>query len=70
MVNQANLRSYRREPFWKFGVMVPRTHNQAVEIDQAIGNCLWQESEATGMKQLADYKTFIDKVKDGIPPDG
>jgi hypothetical protein len=40
MVNQAKLRPYRREPFWKFCVMVPRTHNQAIEIDQANGNCL------------------------------
>jgi Reverse transcriptase (RNA-dependent DNA polymerase) len=70
MVNQAKLKSYRREPFWKFGVMVPCTHNQAVEIDQANGNCLWQESKSTEMKQLADYKTFIDKGKDGIPSDG
>jgi hypothetical protein len=69
MVNQAKLRSYRREPCWKFGGMVPRTHNHTVKIDQANGNCLWQESEATE-KQLTDYKTFIDKVKDGILPDG
>jgi hypothetical protein len=69
MVNQARLRSYRREPFWKFGVMVPCTHNQAVEIDQSNGNCLWQESEATEMKQLTKYKTLIDKGKGGIPPD-
>jgi hypothetical protein len=70
MVNQAKLKSYRREPFWKFGVMVPRTHNQAVEIYQANSNRLWQESEATEMKQLSDYKTFIDQGKGGIPPDG
>jgi hypothetical protein len=70
MVNQAKLRSYHREPFWKFLVMVPRSHNQAVEIDQANGNCLWQESEAIEVKQLAAYKTFIDKGKSGNPPDG
>jgi hypothetical protein len=61
IVNQAKLRSYRCEPFWKFGVMVPRTHNQAVEIDQANGNHLWQESQVTEMKKLAVYKTFINK---------
>ena len=33
-------------------------------------NRLWQESEETEMKQLAEYKTFIDKGKGGIPPDG
>jgi hypothetical protein len=64
MVNQAKLNSYRREPFWKFGVIVPLTHNQAVEIDQANCNRLRQESEATEMKQLADYKNFIDKCKE------
>jgi hypothetical protein len=69
-VNQAKLRSYRHEPFWKFGAMILCTHNQAGEIYQANGNCLWQESEATEMKQLADYKTFIDKAKDSILPDG
>jgi hypothetical protein len=70
MVSQAKLKSYRCEPFWRFGAMVPCTHNQAVEIDQANGNRLWQESEATEMKQLSNYKTFMDKGKDGIPPDG
>jgi hypothetical protein len=70
MVNQAKIRSYRREPFWKFGVLVPRNHSQAVEIDQANGNHLWQESEATEMKQLVEYNTFVDKGKGGIPPDG
>jgi hypothetical protein len=67
MVNQAKLRSYRREPFWKFGVTVPRTHNQAAEIVQSSGKCLWQESEAT---EMTEYKTFIDNGKGGIPPDG
>jgi hypothetical protein len=49
--------------------MVPRTHNQAVEIDQANGNRLWQESEATEVKKLAEYNNFIDKGKGSIPPD-
>jgi hypothetical protein len=63
-------RSCPREPFWTFGVVTHRTRNQAVEIDQDNGNHLWQESEATEMKQLAEYKTFIDKGKGGILPDG
>jgi hypothetical protein len=70
MVNQAKLRSYRFEPFWKYGFMVPCSRDQAVDIDQSNGNCLWQESEATEMKQLAEYKPFIDKGKSGIPPYG
>jgi Reverse transcriptase (RNA-dependent DNA polymerase) len=70
MVNQAKLRSYRREPFWKFGFLVPRTHAQAVEIDQRNGNTKWQDAEATEMRQLLEYQTFIDKGKGGTAPEG
>jgi hypothetical protein len=61
LANQAKLRTFCREPFWKFGFLVPRSHNQKVEIDISNGNLLWQESEAIEMKQLAEYNTFIDK---------
>jgi hypothetical protein len=54
MVNQAKLHSYRREPFWKLGFLVPRTHGQAVEIDLANGKSKWQDSEGVEMKQLAE----------------
>ena len=70
MVNQAKLHSYRREPFWKYGVLVPRTHAQAIELDLKNGNTKWQDAEATEMRQLLEYETFIDKGKDGIPPSG
>jgi len=43
MINQAKLRSYRREPFWKFGVLLPQTHSQAMDIDMKNGNTKWQD---------------------------
>jgi hypothetical protein len=52
MVNHAKLRSYLRDTFWKFGFLTPRTHAQAVKIDKASGNTLWQEAETMEMKQL------------------
>ena len=70
MINQAKLRSYRRDPFWKFGVLVPRTHSQAIEIDEKNGNTKWQDAEATEMQQLLEYQTFIDKGKGGEAPVG
>ena len=70
LINQAKLRSYRREPFWKFGVLVPRTHAQAVELDKINGNTKWQDAEATEMSQLIEYQTFIDKGKGGEAPVG
>jgi hypothetical protein len=32
---QTNLKSYQQESFWKFVILVPGTHGQAVEIDIA-----------------------------------
>jgi hypothetical protein len=70
IVKQAKLTSYRRDPFWKFSVLLPRTHVQSVEIDRKNGNTKWQDSEKTEMEQLAEYKTFIDKGVGGKAPDG
>jgi Reverse transcriptase (RNA-dependent DNA polymerase) len=70
MINQAKLSNYRRAPFWKFGVLVPRNHAQAVELDQANGNTKWQDAEATEMGQLLEYTTWIDKGVGGIALSG
>jgi Reverse transcriptase (RNA-dependent DNA polymerase) len=67
---QAKLRSYRREPFWKFGVLVPRTHSQAADIDKKNGNTNWQDAEALEIAQLMEYGTFLDKGKEGEAPYG
>jgi hypothetical protein len=70
MINIAKLKSYQRDPFWKFGVLVPRNHAQAVELDKANGNTKWQDSEAIEKSQLMEYKTFIDRGIGGIAPNG
>ena len=70
VVYQAKQRSHRREPYWKFGVLVPRTHEQSVEIDRQNGNTKWQEAEATEIRQLHEYSTFLDKGIGGKAPDG
>ena len=70
MINQVKLRSYCHEPFWKFGVLVPRTHSQAMEIDMKNRNTKWQDAEETEMSQLSEYRTFVDKGKWGQAPAG
>jgi len=70
MINQAKLKSYRRDTFWKFGVMVPRTHAQVLELDKQNGNTKWQDAEATEMNQLSEYNTFVDKGINGVVPSG
>jgi hypothetical protein len=68
MVHLAKLRSYRRDSFWKFGVLVPQTHAQAIKLDKKNNNTKWQDAEATEMGQLLEYQTFIDKEKGGNVP--
>jgi Tfp pilus assembly major pilin PilA len=54
----------------EFGVLVPRNHAQAMELDRVNGNTKWQDAEATEMSQLLEYNTFIDKGVGGIAPSG
>jgi hypothetical protein len=69
-ISQAKHRSYRREPFWKFGFLVPRTHEQAMELDKKNGNTKWQDAEEIERQQLLEYQTFIDKGKGSEAPVG
>jgi hypothetical protein len=68
IINQAKLKSYLRDPFWKFGGLVPRNHTQAVERDKQNGNAKWQDAEGIEMGKLLEYSTWIDKGIGGIPP--
>jgi hypothetical protein len=70
LINQAKFKTYRHEPFWKFGVLVPRNHAQAMELDRDNGNTNWQDASASEMSQFFEYNTFIDKGVGGIAPSG
>jgi hypothetical protein len=57
LVNQAMSYFHKREPFWKFGVLVPWTHSQTMELDhRKNGNIYWKEAEASEMKQLLEVR--------------
>ena len=70
MVNQARLKSNRTRPIYKYGVQVPRNHNEAVKIDEKNGNTLWQDAEKLETEQLFEYTTFEDKGLNAATPDG
>ena len=70
LMNQAKLNSFRTKPVYMFGFLVPRNHNQAVEIDEKNGNTKWQDAEKLELSQLAEYNTFEDKGKNGNVPQG
>jgi hypothetical protein len=55
IVNQTKVSSYRRQPFWKFGVLVPQTHEQAMELDMENNSKKWQDAEETEMHELLEY---------------
>ena len=58
LVNQAKLQSYRNAPMYKYGIQVPRNHEQAMEIDKQNGNTLWYDAEQIELKSIDDYGTF------------
>jgi hypothetical protein len=44
---------------YKFGIQVPKTIKNAIDLDKKNRNQLWQEAIKTELKQLTDYQTFI-----------
>ena len=45
-------------PKYKYGVQVPRNYKEAIELDKANGNTLWQDAIKKEMLQIRDFKTF------------
>jgi hypothetical protein len=57
---KAKLQSFRCRPTFKFGIQVPRNHDQAMEIDQMNGNRLWRDGEERELEQIDEYEAFMD----------
>ena len=52
------LKKFRIKPVYKCRHQVPRSHDEAMLIDEMNGNNAWQESEELEMKQHMEYKAF------------
>ena len=61
LVNQAKLHSYRTAPFYQHGYLVPRNHDQAMDLDAKNNNTFWADSELLELSQIIDYNTFRDQ---------
>lgn len=70
MINQSRLRQVRRTMRYKYGFLVPNTHEEAMQLDSDNKNTMWQDAETTEISQLFQYSTFKDLGKGGIPPLG
>ena len=68
MLNQAKLKSFRREPTYQFGHKIPRSTPEAIRFDEENKNTFWQDAMALEMAQLQEFKTFTDLGKDAKPP--
>ena len=60
MVNQAKIRSYTTSPKYKYGFEVPRNYAHAMALDKQNKNTKWKDAADLEIKQIIDYKTFID----------
>jgi Reverse transcriptase (RNA-dependent DNA polymerase) len=70
MINQARLKSNRLKPVYKYGHQVPRTHQEAMKIDEKFGNTYWRDAEQLEIRQLKEYEAFEDKGLGQALPEG
>ena len=70
LTNQAKLQSFRTKLVYKFGYLVPRNHDQAMQLDEANGNTRWADAEKVELHQLIGYNTFKDMGKHAPTPIG
>ena len=70
MIHQARLKCNRNAPRYKYGVQVPRSHDEAVRIDRKNGNTHWQDAEKLEVAQLKEYEVFRSQGPGGKLPEG
>ena len=59
-----------QQPKYKFGIQIPRNHEEAMMIDAKNGDTQWKDLEDLELKQLFDYNSFQDLGKGAAIPDG
>ncbi len=70
MCNQARLHTERNSPVYKFGILLPRDRNHALQIDKDNDNKVWETSIGLEIDQLNECKTFRNMGKHAkIPRD-
>ena len=70
MLQQSFLAKKKNAIRYKFGVRIPRNYKEAIELDKANGNTLWQDALKKEMDQIKEYKTFTDLGKGTRIPHG
>ena len=66
MLRQVNAARHKNVAKYKFGVRVPKSYAEALEIDRINGDRGWHEATMKELNQIEDYETF--KVWHGAQP--
>ena len=71
-VNSMTMKAKQHRPSRaiKFGVAIPASAKDAIQLDKENGNSLWQDAMDKEVAQLMEYQTFKDGGKDSPPPPG
>jgi hypothetical protein len=67
MQQQYKLERERHGPCYKFGILLPNSRKDAIQIDTSNHNTKWQDSLQLEMAQIDEYDTFKD-TGSGTPP--
>ena len=67
MISQAQLNSYRTSIKHKFGVKVPKNHQQAMEFDKENKNDFWAQAERLEIWELQSLQSFRSIGKKKLP---
>ena len=72
MANQAKLRSFRHGEKYKYGFVLARNYEHAMDLDRRNGNTRYADAIATEFKQVNEYQTFEDMghATKTRPPEG
>ena len=67
-MKQIKINSMRHGPRIKFGVRIPKDHDEALEFDKKLGNTLWKEATKVEMDKTYKYEAFKSLGKGGRKP--
>ena len=70
MINQIRLHQVRHSDRYKYGVKVPKNHNQAMTYNRENGNDKWRKVEELELQQISQYDSFKDLGKGAKAPPG
>ena len=72
MAYQAKLRSFRHGEKYKYGFVLARNYEHAMDLDRRNGNTKYADAIATELKQIDEYQTFQDlgPATKTRPPEG